>query len=114
MTPLRDVATMLRSLRDAMAQALLDETRVRKEDREAAAVWAEIWCAWVGAAFVRGWLEGSEGAVYLKAAPQEIERLLDVLTLEQDVTALGEALRRGSPRATLLLADLARGLDHPP
>lgn len=113
-TPLRDVATMLRSFRDAMATALLDETRVRKEDREAAAVWAEIWCAWVGAAFVRGWLEGSEGAAYLPTAPHEFDVLLDVLTLEQDVTALGEALRRSPPRAALLLADLVRGLDHPP
>jgi len=113
-TPLRDVATMLRSFRDAMASALLDETRVRKEDREAAGVWAEIWCAWVGAAFVRGWLEGSEGASYLPTAPHELDMLLDVFTLEQDLIALGEALRRSPPRAALLLYDLVRGLDHPP
>jgi maltose alpha-D-glucosyltransferase/alpha-amylase len=113
-TPLRDVASMLRSFRDAIATVLLDETRVRKEDREAAAGWAELWGAWVGAAFVRGWLHSSAGAAYLPTAPRELDVLLDVLTLEQDLAALGEALRRSPPRAALLLADVARGLDQPP
>jgi maltose alpha-D-glucosyltransferase / alpha-amylase len=113
-TPLRDVATLLRSLRDAAATVLLDETRVRKEDRDAAAAWVEIWYAWVGASLVRGWLEGSAGAAYLPADPREINLLLDVLSLEQDLEALGEALRRSSPRAALELEGLSRRLDQKP
>ena len=113
-TPLRDVATLLRSLRDAATTALLDETRVRKEDREAAAAWAEIWWAWISAAVVRGWIEGSEGAPYLPTDPREIDLLLDVLSLEQDLEALGEALRKGSSRAALALDRLGRALDQKP
>ena len=113
-TPLRDVATLLRSLRDAATTALLDETRVRREDRDAAAAWAEIWWAWIAAAVVRGWIERSEGAPYLPTAPGEIDLLLDVLLLEQDLEALGEALRLGSPRAALALERLGRALDQKP
>ncbi len=113
-TPLRDVATLLRSLRDTAATVLFDETRVRKEDRETAAPWAELWSAWVSAAFVRGWLEGSSGAAYLPTEPREIDLLLDVLSLEQHLEALGEALRRGSPRVALLLEGLVRALDQKP
>ena len=113
-TPLRDVATLLRSLRDAAATALLDEARVRKEDREAASVWAEIWCGWVSAAFVRGWLERSEGASYLPSTPGEIDMLLDVFSLEQDLAALGAVLHKTSPRTALLLEGLVRALDQKP
>jgi maltose alpha-D-glucosyltransferase/alpha-amylase len=113
-TPLRDVATLLRSLRDAATTALLDETRVRKEDREAASVWAEIWCAWVSAAVVRGWIEGSAGASYLPTEPRELDLLLDVFSLEQELSALGDARRASSPRTALLLDRLVRALDQKP
>jgi maltose alpha-D-glucosyltransferase/alpha-amylase len=113
-TPLRDVATLLRSLRDMAATVRFDETRVRKEDRETAAAWAEIWIAWVSAAFVRGWLEGSAGAAYLPTEPREVDLLLDVLSLEQHLEALGEALHRSSPRVALVLEGLVRALDQKP
>src|SRR6185369_5214087 len=45
-SPLRDVASMVRSFHDAAWTALLDATRVRPEDRAALEPWVDLWAAW--------------------------------------------------------------------
>src|SRR6185369_3264823 len=80
-SPLRDVASMVRSFHDAAWTALLDATRVRPEDRAALEPWADLWAAWSSATFVRSYLATTTGASFLPRDPEETALLLDAFFL---------------------------------
>jgi maltose alpha-D-glucosyltransferase/alpha-amylase len=89
-SPLRDVASLVRSYHEAAWTVLLDPTRVRAPDREAARPWAEVWWQTVSASLLRGYLEAAGSAVFVPRAREERALLVDVLLLE---SALAGALR---------------------
>jgi maltose alpha-D-glucosyltransferase/alpha-amylase len=108
---LKDVAGILRSFHYAAAMALLDESVVREADRATVAPWSEIWRAWTGAAFLRGYLERTEGASFLPPTPEHLAPMLDILLVERAFLELSEELEAGQDTLAVPLEGLVQLLD---
>jgi len=83
---LRDVAGMLRSLHYAPYAVIFGQSHgivIRPEDAETLESGARFWYRWVGAAFLRAYLETSAGAAHLPSNRDEIRILLDAHLLEK-------------------------------
>jgi maltose alpha-D-glucosyltransferase/alpha-amylase len=98
-SPLYDVASMVRSLHNAAWSAVRTEEIVRKEDREAAEPWADVWGSSTAATFVASYLEHAADAAYLPAGRAELTLLLDTYILEAALHQL-EADLLGRSEAT--------------
>jgi maltose alpha-D-glucosyltransferase/alpha-amylase len=113
-SPLRDAASMIRSLHAAAWWVLLDPARTRPEDVEAARPWADLWWAWVSAAFLRGYLEAAGEASFLPRGREELAVLLDAFLLESALAELAAALEAGGDEAAarreLIALELVREL----
>ncbi len=96
-SPMRDVAGMLRSFHYAAWSALYDQVErdIFAEPDDAVAAlepWAQLWTAWVSAAFLRSYLETAQGASFLPQGEEELRTLLDAHLLEKAVYELGYEL----------------------
>ncbi len=83
---LRDVAGMLRSFHYASYGSLLRPemgAAIRPEDVDALDEWARTWNRWVGATFLAGYREITEGAAFLPTDDREWAALLDAFLLEK-------------------------------
>jgi maltose alpha-D-glucosyltransferase/alpha-amylase len=91
---LRDVAGMLRSFSYA-AYTVAGELQSNGASPDRCARlehWAELWQRWVGAAFLRSYLETVGAGAFIPASPEEREVLLDTLLLEKAVYELNYEL----------------------
>ena len=91
-SPLRDVASMIRSFDYASSMALRDESVVREADRAIAEPWTKLWNTWVTATFLGSYLEGMGGAPAIPRTRPELELLLDTQLLEKALDELGAEL----------------------
>ncbi|MCI0685011.1 MAG: maltose alpha-D-glucosyltransferase [Gemmataceae bacterium] len=99
-SPLRDVATMLRSFHYAAFGALLGEGNgrgrvpglIRSEDIAILEPWAWTWYLWVSATFLKGYLALAEPAGFLPGSRAEIQALLAVFLLEKSLHELRHEL----------------------
>ena len=115
-SPLVDVASMLGSLYtvgmlavehpDAVARA----AAAGHPDR---AHGIRVWFAWLGSAFLRGYLEQAGAGGYLPSEHAQCARLLDVLLLERAVYELGYALQTRPDRVRVPLHGLLQVLNEP-
>jgi maltose alpha-D-glucosyltransferase/alpha-amylase len=113
-TVIRDLASMIRSFHYAAMTALLDENRVRKEDRGVLEPWAHLFYTWVSAAFLRGYFRGAAGASFLPKEPRETEILLDAFLLKKAFNELGGELEEISDRVLIPLRGIAKLLSVEP
>jgi maltose alpha-D-glucosyltransferase/alpha-amylase len=111
---IRDLASMIRSFHYAAMTALLDENRVRKEDRGVLEPWAHLFYTWVSAAFLRGYFRGAAGASFLPKEPRETEILLDAFLLKKAFNELGSELDEISDRVLIPLRGIAKLLSVEP
>lgn len=88
-SPLRDVASMIRSFDYASSMALRDESVVREADRAAAEPWTKLWNTWVTATFLSSYLEGMGTSPAIPRSRPELELLLDTQLLEKALDELG-------------------------
>jgi maltose alpha-D-glucosyltransferase / alpha-amylase len=101
-SPLRDVATMIRSFHYAAFGPLFGAEsgrgtfpgRVREADRDVLLRWARFWASWVSAEFVRAYYDAMDGAALLPARPDVCRDLLELFVLEKAVKELGSELVR--------------------
>jgi maltose alpha-D-glucosyltransferase/alpha-amylase len=94
-SPLRDVAGMVRSFDYAVFNALHQTTEsglIRPEDLPRLAPWGQFWQSWVAATFVQAYLERAGRAVFLPAAAEDREWLLELLVLDKAIYELGYEL----------------------
>lgn len=87
-SPLCDVAGMLRSFQYAAYATLFSRTvgaALPSEELMAMRRWADYWCFWVSATYLRGYLGRAAGAPFLPATPDDLEILLEVFVLEKAV-----------------------------
>ena len=115
-SPLRDVASMLRSF-DYATQSALTEGGLRPEDAARLGPWARLWELWVSVEFLRSYLTEAAGALFLPANHDDLSLLLDFHLLKRTVNELRYELAAGSARTRVPLLALrqmlARGDNEP-
>ena len=90
-SPLRDVASMVRSFDYVSYLALLkqmDMGRVQENQLEQFEPWARFWYTWVSASFLRGYLRAASAGDLLPSAKDQLAVLLDAFLLEKAVAEL--------------------------
>lgn len=102
-SPLRDVATLIRSLAEVAAGAL-DAAPLRPTDRDALAPWVAAWAAWMAHAVETTYVAAA--AAVVPPAPDDRRRLLEFFALELAVLDVDAALRRASTQLPGALARL--------
>jgi maltose alpha-D-glucosyltransferase / alpha-amylase len=112
-SPLRDLASMVRSFDLAATKLLLDPARVREADVDAARPWASHWTAWIGAAFLNGYFAALPPSSFLYAEREGAAGLFDVFILERALYQLEDQLvdRRDPASAAIPLVAIARILE---
>jgi maltose alpha-D-glucosyltransferase/alpha-amylase len=113
-SPLRDVAGMLRSFHYAAYAALYEQegrTHVRRIDRAAMEWWARGWYAYVGGAFLNGYMTVMRDSPILPRDPEELARMLDVYLLEKAIYELGYELGNRPAWAAIPMRGLLQLLD---
>jgi maltose alpha-D-glucosyltransferase/alpha-amylase len=111
-TPLRDVASMVRSFHYAALHALMDG-RVRREDRPTLAPWAWLWHLWTSVAFLKSYHETAGETPMLPARVEEQEVLLDFYLVKRSLNELRHELSRNPARAEIPIRGLLQMLQTP-
>jgi len=100
-SPLRDVATMLRSFHYATQSSLYGrgggrlapQAVVRDEDLSRLQPWTRFWCAWVGAAYLKAYLDAAGSAPFIPRKHEEMKVLFDAYLLERALRELRHELK---------------------
>jgi maltose alpha-D-glucosyltransferase/alpha-amylase len=104
-SPLRDVASMIRSLHNAAHAPLMgsDHTPRASERLED---WADAWAQQAAAAFLGEYLRAADGASFIPRTPEQLYLLLDSLQLERALSDLRVALLKRPDALPLALRSL--------
>jgi maltose alpha-D-glucosyltransferase/alpha-amylase len=120
-SPIRDVASMLRSFHYASYAALFGEVPgiVPRHDGDAPlAAWAEFWNAWVSTAFLRGYIDTAGQSPFMPTLAAGLRPVLDAYLLDKAVREAGHDLkhRRNWVRIPLhgIVQIMSRPLQWPP
>src|SRR6185369_10157436 len=108
-SPLRDVASMLRSFHYVTAHALsgrVSSGAVRAEDIPVLEPALRAWRAWVGAAFLRQDLQTAAGQPVAPATPEELRASLTGYLLEKTLHEIGYELDQRPEWVTIPLSEL--------
>jgi maltose alpha-D-glucosyltransferase/alpha-amylase len=92
LSPLKDVAGMLRSLGYAAYSSLIGYTARRPEDWESLEPWARLWEQSMGAEFLRVYRNTAQGAPFLPAAEGNFRKLLSIYLLDKALYELSYEL----------------------
>ncbi len=115
-SPLYDVAGMVRSFHYAARSALLEEQArglFHPEEAPLMADWAEYWYRWVGAAFIKRYLEVARDGGYLPENDSEFEVLLEAFLMEKVVYEIGYEMNN-RPDWLVIPLDGIENLLNPP
>jgi maltose alpha-D-glucosyltransferase/alpha-amylase len=85
-SPLRDVATMLRSLHYAAAHEFSaggTTSSVRREDLPVLEPWARFWRTWASVSFLQRYLATAAGSPLVPQTPAELQAALDTYMMEK-------------------------------
>jgi maltose alpha-D-glucosyltransferase/alpha-amylase len=108
-SPLRDVASMVRSVHYA-ALCALGSRAVRPEDQASLAPWARFWHLWVSTAFLKGYLTAARGS-FLPTDRGELGILLDFYLLKRAVRELNFELTHQTEQVRVPLQGLLHLLE---
>jgi maltose alpha-D-glucosyltransferase/alpha-amylase len=114
-SPLRDVATMLRSFHYVAAHALsgrVSSGAVRAEDLPILEPALRAWRAWIGTAFLRRYLHTAAGAPFAPAGPEELRASLTAYLLERTLHEIRYELDQRPEWVTIPLAELLDLMRH--
>ncbi|HZM50686.1 MAG TPA: maltose alpha-D-glucosyltransferase [Vicinamibacteria bacterium] len=108
-SPLRDVASMLRSFHYVTAHALsgrVSSGAVRAEDVPVLEPALRAWRVWVGAAFLRRYLEAAAGQAFAPTTPEELRASLTGYLLEKTLHEVSYELDQRPEWVTIPLSAL--------
>ena len=109
-TPLRDVASMVRSFHYAALCALASKA-VRREDQATLEPWSRFWHLGVSTAFLKGYLGAAAHGTFLPANREELGLLLDFSLLKRAVNELNYELTHHSELVRVPLQGLLHLLE---
>jgi maltose alpha-D-glucosyltransferase/alpha-amylase len=112
-SPLRDVASMLRSFHYAVASAL-EGGGVRGQDVPALRPWGRFWTVWVSAVFLNAYLEVATTDSFLPRARADVGALLDFFLLKRAANELSYEVANASERARVPIQGLLHLLNAGP
>ena len=120
-SPLRDVASMLRSFDYAARTSMLGlqsgrgrpPGSVRAEDAARLAPWCSCWSGWVGAHFVQAYLERCAALNFTPASEPSTPLLLRAFLIETTLEQLDHELRHRLDWVDVPLAGLLESLEEP-
>jgi len=92
LSPLKDVAGMLRSLSYAAYSGLIAHTARRPEDWESLEPWARLWERSMGAEFLRAYRNTAQDARFLPSSDDGFQKLLAVFLLDKALYELSYEL----------------------
>jgi maltose alpha-D-glucosyltransferase/alpha-amylase len=104
-SPVRDVATLLRSVHFAALQPLADTeaSGLAATDLPRRTHWAQVWRGWASAAFLAAYLEHAARGGFLPTDGAQLRSLVDAFMLEEAVYALEEELTQHPERCSVAL-----------
>jgi trehalose synthase-fused probable maltokinase len=82
-SPMKDVAGMLRSFSYAAYAALFEDAAGRAGEVDRLEPWARAWQAWVGGAFLKGYLAAAGTPPFLPEDPVQRESLLNLFLIDK-------------------------------
>jgi maltose alpha-D-glucosyltransferase/alpha-amylase len=120
-SPLRDVASMVRSFHYVMWNALLGKQSgrgqvsgvIRPEDIAILERWARRWYLWTSATYLREYLEQAKPGAFLPGSPEEIKAVFQLFLLEKAVGELGQELTYRPDWLSIPLRGLLEILNEP-
>jgi maltose alpha-D-glucosyltransferase/alpha-amylase len=116
-SPLLDVAGMVRSFDYAAAQAcwrMIETTSPIAEDQRALESAAHAWSRWIGATFLRSYLQHVHLAAFLPASRDELRVLLNALLLERAMHEVAHELNTPPNRVGIPIRGMLDILDAMP
>ena len=107
-SPLRDVASMIRSFHYAAHTALLEQIDHGRLQGQAVgtASWARYWSAWVSAIFFKAYRQNLGTAPLLPARNEDLVVMLDAYLLSRAIYELGEELDKRPEWVKIPLEDM--------
>ncbi len=91
-SPLKDVAGMVRSFHYIVHIALAEDSQVRAEDIPTLKPWAEFWFKNISAAFLEAYFDTVKGSGLLPDSEEETKALLDCFLLDKAIYEIGYEL----------------------
>jgi maltose alpha-D-glucosyltransferase/alpha-amylase len=110
-SPLRDVASMLRSFHYATHVALR-EGGIRREDAPALRPWARFWYLWVATTFFKAYLEAARESGLVPRGREELAALLEFYLLKRSANELRADLLRRPERVIVPVRALLHLLEE--
>jgi maltose alpha-D-glucosyltransferase/alpha-amylase len=105
---LRDVAGMLRSFQYAAYTPIFSADPALPEDTSTLLPWGRLWQNWVGATFLRAYLDRAGSASFIPQTEGELEVLLDALLLEKVVYELAYEVNNRPDRIQMPILGLTQ------
>ena len=91
-SPLRDVASMIRSFHYVAHTSILKQGTIRAEDAPTLDPWVELWYKYTSGTFLKSYLETAKDALFVPTEKVELDILLKAFILEKAVYELGYEL----------------------
>jgi maltose alpha-D-glucosyltransferase/alpha-amylase len=110
-SPLRDVAGMLRSFDYVTNVALWKQRELgvtQEEQQTQLQPWADFWCRWVSAVFLKAYLRVVAAGQLIPSAREQLNVLLEVHLLEKGLTELGFEIRKRPEWVKIPLRSIVR------
>jgi len=113
-SPLRDVASMVRSFHYAVLMSLDANPGDSPEARSRRETWARSWYQWVASRFLRAYLKSPASRGLIPASREDVRALLEAQLLEKAVYEIGFELEGGGARVSVPLRGLLDLFDTKP
>jgi maltose alpha-D-glucosyltransferase/alpha-amylase len=111
-SPLKDVASMLRSLSYVSYAALFDFVESRPDDFARLEPWAHVWQRWASIGFLQSYLETAEGASFVPCDAQHLAILLEAFLLDKALYELDYELHHRPDWLRIPLQGMTQLLDR--
>jgi len=111
-SPIRDVASMMVSLRSAARTALCRRSSTRPDDSQILDVWSELWSRYVSSAFIRSYIDTANKAPFMPSNKEDLEELLKVFLLDRSIHELSDTLEVKPESAEIPIRVLSTLMDE--